>query len=81
MKSMLLNIKVYHSLIHLLPTHCMHPSMMNVPELKLLSSSLSICSVSLTTDEDEEDKEGDEEGSQIVNNNNNNSIMGSSICY
>ena len=48
----------------------MHPSMMNVPELKLLSSSLSICSVSLMTDE--EDKEGNEEGSQTINNNNNN---------
>ena len=52
--------------------HCIHPSMMNVLELKLLSSSSPICSVSLMTDEDEEDKEGDEEGSQTINNNNNN---------
>ena len=58
--------------IHLLPTHCMHPSTMNVPELKLPLSSSSICSVSSMTDEDEEDKEGDEEGSQTINNNNNN---------
>ena len=28
---------ILYSLIHLLPMHCMHPSMMNVPELKLPS--------------------------------------------
>ena len=42
--------------------HCMHPSMMNVLELKLPSSSSSICSVSLMEEEEEEDgKVGEEE--------------------
>ena len=64
-------IHATHSLIHVLPTHCVHPSTMNVPELKLPSSSSSICSVSLMEEEAEEGKDGEEEGRNTVNSNKN----------
>ena len=48
----------------------MHPSMMNVLVLKLPSSSSSVCSVSLMTEE--EGKEGDKEGPHTINSNKNN---------
>ena len=51
--------------------HCVHPSTMNVPELKLPSSSSSICSVSSTEEEAEEGKDGEEEGRNTVNSNKN----------
>ena len=51
--------------------HCVHPSMMNVLELKLPSSSSSICSVSSTEEEAEEGKDGKEEGRNTINSNKN----------
>ena len=60
-------IHVTHDLISVPPIHCLHPSMMNVPELKLLSSSSSIDSVSSTEEEADKGKDGNEEGRNTGN--------------
>ena len=56
-----------HAIINVPPMHWLHQYTMNVPELKLPSSSSSVDSISTLEEEADKDKDGDEEGRNTGN--------------